>query len=71
MKTTEYSSIYTVYEDKKMKTDISDYKTKIDEAQKKLNAIEDKYYKQFSAMETAIGKLNSQQSSLSSMLGMG
>ena len=54
-----------------MKTDISDYKTKIDEAQKKLNAIEDKYYKQFSAMETAIGKLNSQQSSLSSMLGMG
>lgn len=71
MKTTEYSSIYTVYEDKKMKTDISDYKTKIAEAQKKLNAIEDKYYKQFSAMETAIGKLNSQQSSLSSMLGMG
>lgn len=71
MKSTEYSSIYTVYEDKKMKTDISDYKTRIDEAQEKLNAIEDKYYKQFSAMETAIGKINSQASSFGGMFGMG
>lgn len=69
MKSTNYSSIYTVYEDKKMKTDISDYDDKIDEAQEKLNDLEDKYYKQFSAMEVALSKLNSQQSSLSSILG--
>lgn len=71
MKTTQYSSIYTVYEDKKIKSEIKDYDGKIDEAQERLNAIEDKYYKQFSAMETALSKLNSQQSALSSMLGMG
>lgn len=71
MKTTQYSSIYTVYEDKKIKSDIKDYDDKIDEAQERLNEIEDKYYRQFSAMESALSKLNSQQSALSSMLGMG
>ncbi|MDR9853365.1 flagellar filament capping protein FliD [Paenibacillus sp. VCA1] len=35
----------------------------------KLQDIEDRYYKQFSAMEQAIQKLNSQQSSFASLLG--
>jgi flagellar capping protein FliD len=33
--------------------------------------IEDRYYKQFASMETALSKLSSQSSSLMSMLGMG
>ena len=69
MRTTAFSSIYTVYQDKKMKSDYDDYDEKIAKEQKKLNEAEDKYYKQFSAMEKALSKLNSQQSSLTSMLG--
>lgn len=69
MRTTAFSSIYTVYQDKKMKSDYDDYDDKIAQEQKKLNETEDKYYKQFSAMEKALSKLNSQQSSLTSMLG--
>ena len=71
MRTTQYSSIYTVYEDKKMKTDYESYTSKINDAQEKLTDYEDKYYKQFSAMETALAKINSQSSSITSILGGG
>ena len=46
-----------------------DYTKKIKEAQKKLDAYEDKWYKKFSAMEVALSKLQSSQNSLASMLG--
>ena len=52
-----------------MKEEYNDYKDKISKQEKKLQAMEDKYYKQFAAMETAMAKLNSQQSSLSSLFG--
>ena len=69
MASTEYRSIYKVYDDKRMKTEYDDYSTKIKEAQKKLDAYEDKWYKKFSAMEVALSKLQSSQNSLASMLG--
>lgn len=69
MASTEYRSIYKVYDDKRMKTEYDDYTTKIKEAQKKLDAYEDKWYKKFSAMEVALSKLQSSQNSLASMLG--
>ncbi|MBR6637780.1 MAG: flagellar filament capping protein FliD, partial [Lachnospiraceae bacterium] len=69
MKSTQYSSVYTVYEDKRMKTEYSDYDKKIAEAEEKLKDLEDRYYKQFSAMETALGSMNSQSSYFSSLLG--
>ena len=69
MARTEFSSTYTVYEDKKMETQYNSYKTKIANETKKLQDIEDKYYKQFAAMEKALAKTQSQQSQLAGYLG--
>lgn len=69
MKSTTLSSTYTVYNDKEMASEYSDYTDIIKKWEEKLAAQEDYYYNKFSAMETALSKLNSQTSSLSSMLG--
>lgn len=66
---TEYSSIYKVYNDKQLKKDYKDYTTKISDAEDKLNDYEDRWYNKFSKMEVALSKLQSQTSSISSMLG--
>lgn len=62
-------SVYHVYEDKTMASQIDDYEDKIDELEDKFTTMENKYYDQFSAMETALAKLQSSSSSLLSMLG--
>ena len=67
--TSEYSSIYKVYNDKQMKKDYASYTTKIKEAEDELNDYEDKWYKKFSQMEVTLSKLQSQTNSISSMLG--
>lgn len=69
MSTNAYSSINTVYEDKKMKEDYDAYTSKIKTAEKKLTAYEDKWYKKFSVMETALAKLQSNSSAVTSLLG--
>lgn len=69
MKSTSNSSAYTAYEDKKMKKDYSDYTNKISDLESKLQDYEDRYYKQFSKMETALAKLSSKQTALSGLLG--
>lgn len=69
MKGTDYSSSYTVYEDKKMKTEYDDYTKKIKEAEDKLADYEDKWYKKFSAMETAMAKMQSNMSAVSGLFG--
>ena len=66
---TEYSSIYKVYNDKQLQKDYDNYTKKIKEAEDKLSAYEDKWYDKFSKMETALAKLQSNQSIVSSMLG--
>ena len=70
MKPTDYRSIYKVYEDKRLKTEYDDYTKKISAAEEELNDYEDKWYDKFSAMEVALSKLQSNQNSISSMLGM-
>lgn len=70
MGSSEYSSIYKVYNDKKMKSDYDNYNKKIAELEAKLQDYEDRYYKKFTAMEKAMASLNSQQSAISSLLGM-
>lgn len=70
MKATSLSSSYTVYNDKEMASEYSDYTSTIKKWQEKLEQQEDYYYKKFAAMETALSKLNSQTSSLTGMLGM-
>lgn len=69
MSATKLSSALTVYNDKKMKDEYDDYTDKIKEQEEKLNAYIDKWYAKFSAMETALSKLESKNSSLSSLFG--
>lgn len=69
MGTTTLSSAYKVYNDKQMKTEYDNYTKQIKKWEEKLKEMEDRYYKQFSQMETALGKLQSQTNSLTSLLG--
>lgn len=61
------SSALTFYEDIQMDSEIQDYKDKVDELQDKLTAEQDRYYAQFSAMETALARLQSQQTYISQL----
>lgn len=69
MRSTTLSSAFTVYDDKKMTEEYSDYTTKISDWEDYVADIEEKYYRQFTAMEKAMASLNSSQSALSSILG--
>ena len=69
MKSTDYSSMYKVYDDKRLKEEYEDYDEKIKEAEDKLSDYEDKWYDKFSAMEVALSKLQSNQNAVTSMLG--
>lgn len=66
---TEYSTKYVAYDDKKMKTDYDNYTAQIKELEKKLTDYEDKWYAKFSAMETAMAKMQSNASAVTSLLG--
>jgi Flagellar capping protein len=69
MKSTTLRSALSVYNDKEMKSTVTSYKKEIKDMEKRLTEKENNYYKRFTAMETALSKLNSQSSSLTSMLG--
>ena len=69
MKSTSLSSAYTIYNDKEMASEYSDYTTLISKWETKLEDMEDAYYKKFSTMESALTKMQSSTSSLSGMLG--
>lgn len=69
MKSTTLSSVYTVYNDKEMASEYSDYTSLIKKWEDKLAKEEDYYYKKFAAMESALSKLNSETSSLSNLFG--
>lgn len=69
MKSTTMSSAYTIYNDKQMTKEYNNYTTEIKEWETKISDLEDRYYKQFSTMETQLAKMQSTTSSLTSMLG--
>jgi flagellar hook-associated protein 2 len=71
MKATSLSSAMTFYNDKELSSNLKTYKTELSDLEDRLKAIEDRYYDQFSAMETAMSKLNSQTNSLTSLMGSG
>ncbi len=71
MKATEISSALTFYNDKQLTKEMTGFKDQLKKEEDRLAEIEDRYYKQFASMETALSKLSSQSSSLASMLGMG
>jgi flagellar hook-associated protein 2 len=65
------SSFGSFFDDKQIKTDLTDFESKINTAQQKLNDYEDMYYKKFSKMEVALSKLNSQTSYITGLFGGG
>lgn len=69
MSATTLSSALTVYNDKQMKKEYDDYTDKIKKQEEKLNALMDKWYAKFSAMETALAKMESKNNAVSSMFG--
>lgn len=69
MKSTDYRSLYSVYDDKKMKEDYDNYTKEIAEAEEKLLDYENKWYDKFSAMETAMAKMQSNANAITGLLG--
>lgn len=69
MSSNRLKSINSIYNDKEMSQSYSDYTKTISAWEEKIQKIEDSYYKKFSAMEVALSKLQSQQSSLAGLLG--
>jgi len=64
-----YRSFGNFYDDKKMKSDYDSYKSKIAELEVKLTEYENKWYAKFSKMETALAKMQSNASAVTSLLG--
>lgn len=62
-------SFGSFFDDKKMKTDYTDYTKKIAQLEKKMTDYEDKWYKKFAAMETAMAKMQSNTSAVTALLG--
>ena len=69
MKSTAVSSVYTVYNDKEMASEYSDYTTLIKTWTTRVSDMEDSYYSKFAAMESALATLQSNSSSVTSLLG--
>ena len=71
MKTSTIRSALNFYNDKEMTSKLREYNTSLKSMESKLSTLESRYYKQFSAMDSAMAKMNSQSSSFLSMLGQG
>ena len=70
MKSTDYSSIYKVYDDKKMKKEYTDYNSKIADLEKKMQEAEDRYYKKFTQMEKMLSSMQSKTDAVSGLFNM-
>lgn len=70
MKRTSTSRSMTFYEDITMEEQMKDYEDEVEKWQEKLQKLEDKYYDQFAAMESAMAALQQQQSYLAGLMGM-
>lgn len=69
MEKTSLSSAMTYYNDVQIGKQIKSYETEISEWDDKLETMENRYYKQFTAMEKALATLQSQSNSLGSLMG--
>jgi len=68
-RTDNYKSYGSFYSDKKLQSEYETQSKQVTKWEDYVADIESKYYKQFTAMETAMGKLQSQQNSLSQLFG--
>lgn len=69
MKTSPVSSALTFYNDKEMKKQSTEYSKRISTWEVRLQEMETKYFNQFSAMEKAMAKLQSQSNYLGNLMG--
>lgn len=69
MTATDLRSKYSIYNDKELDKQYTNYTKLIKEWEEKVSDKEDYYYKQFSNMETALAKLQSQTNSLAGLFG--
>lgn len=69
MKSSANRSIYNAYDNKKLQEEYDDYTSKIAKQQAKVDAMEERYYAQFTAMEKAMANMQSSSNALTSMLG--
>ncbi len=69
MSKTSLSSALTFYNDKQLDDAQTDYKKRIEELEEKLKDLEDRYYNQFTAMETALAKLQNSSSAITNYFG--
>lgn len=70
MSSTTLRSYGKFYNDKELEKQYKSYSTTISDWESKIADIEDRYYKKFAAMESALSKLQSQTQQLSGLLGM-
>ena len=70
MKSTPLSSALTFYNDKDMAKTLATYKEDLSNMERRLLNLENRYYRQFAAMESALATLNAQSSSVMSLFGM-
>lgn len=69
MKRTETSRSLTFYNDITLEEQLEDKDDEIDKWAEKLQDLEDKYYKQFAAMESAMAEMQNQQSYIAQLMG--
>lgn len=69
MRRTTLRSANTVYNDKQMKKEYDSYTKEIKSWEEKVEDMETRYFKQFSAMEKALANLQSNTSAISGLLG--
>ena len=69
MKSSSLRSAYTIYNDKEMKSEYSDYTKNIKTWETRITEMENRYYKQFAAMEKALANMQANSSSLTGLLG--
>ncbi len=69
MSSSSISSALTFYNDKQLDSQKDNYEEQLADMEDRLTALEDRYYEQFTAMETAMANITSTQSTLASMMG--
>lgn len=69
MTSTTLRSYGTFYNDKELENEYKEYTTTISNWEDKISEMEERYYKKFAAMESALATLQSQSSQLAGLLG--
>lgn len=64
-----YRSFGNYYDDKKLKKEYDEWTTKISDYESYVADVEERYYKQFTQMEKAMGQMQSQQTYISQLMG--